>query len=206
MHPKIHAEITRQALREEFSSTALEKIIQANMHQDRLAGQIGHDEFHFDNNAFEKSYTYIEDERAQVISSLKSNDSSSARSAFGRLTHAAQDFYAHSNYIPLWISRQSGEAHPSAVDPMDENLIYSHALCSARLYYPLEFFAFIKFLQPLVKSLLPHDSHAWMNLDSPAQGPNFAFAFHAAVKRTRIEFEKTVEGLSKKWVAAFVDK
>ena len=208
MLPRIHEEITSQALQKDFSTAALGKIIKANIHQDRLAGQIGHDEFHFDNNAFEKSYAYIEEQRALVISALVSKDTSSACSAFGRLTHTAQDFYAHSNYIDLWISQHQNGALPSAieVDPVDENLIYSHALCSAKLYYPLEFFAFIKVLQPLVKPLLPCDSHAWMNLDSPAQGVNFTFAFHAALKRTRIEFEKTVAGLSQELLSAFVDK
>ena len=54
--------------------------------------------------------------------------------------------------------------------------------------------------------LLPRDSHAWMNLDDPGQGRNFDFAFCAAVKRTRIEFEKTVEELEEDLVARFVDK
>ena len=49
-------------------------IIQANVDQDRITGQFGHDEFHFDNNAFEKTYAYIEEQRALVVSSLKSGD------------------------------------------------------------------------------------------------------------------------------------
>ena len=204
MLPKIHAEITRQALQEDFSAAALEKIIKANISQDRLAGQIGHDEFHFDNNAFNKSYGYIEEQRALVISSLQSDDVSSAWFAFGRLIHTAQDFYAHTNYIDLWVSLQPNGALPTAVDPMDENLIHSRPLSSGKLFYPLELFAFVKFLRPLVKPLLPRDSHAWMNLDSPAQGPNFAFAYHAAVKRTRIEFEKTTLQLSQELLSAFV--
>src|SRR6266508_3963262 len=92
MLPKFHADILKQALNQHFSALALEKIIEANLYQDRLAGQIGHDEFHFDNNAFGKSYAYIEEQRALVISSLQSKDALSAWSAFGRLTHTAQDF------------------------------------------------------------------------------------------------------------------
>ena len=71
-----------------------------------MRGQIGHDEYHFDNNAFEKSYAYIEEQRALTISSLMANDVFSAWSAFGRLTHTVQDFYSHSNYVDLWLSRQ----------------------------------------------------------------------------------------------------
>jgi hypothetical protein len=45
-----------------------------------------------------------------------------------------------------------------------------------------------------------------MNLDSPEQGPNFTFAFHAAVKRTKLEFEKTTAGLPAELVVVFIDK
>src|SRR5215211_8643867 len=200
-----HVEITHLALDDTFGKRALEKIIEANLNQDRLLGQICHDEYHFDNNAFEKSYAYIEEQRALTVSLLMSNDIPSAWSAFGRLTHTAQDFYAHSNYIDLWLSCQPDGAVPttSEVDPVDEDLIHSRALRSGKIYYPLEIFSFIKFLKPLVLPLLPRDSHAWMNLDSPAQGPHFLFAFHAAVKRTRLEFEKTTAGLTEDLLKAF---
>src|SRR5512133_1025838 len=112
MLPKIHIDITRQALSERFSTVALGKIIEANVYQDRIAGQIGHDEYHFDNNAFEKSYAYIEEQRALAISSLEANEVPSAWSAFGRLTHTAQDFYAHTNYIDLWLSLRLNGARP----------------------------------------------------------------------------------------------
>jgi hypothetical protein len=208
MLPKIHAEITKRALSGSFSAAALEKIIQANLYQDRLTGQIGHDEFHFDNNAFEKSHAYIEEQRGLVVSSLRENNVPSAWCAFGRLTHTAQDFYAHSNYIDLWVAIQSNGAvpTPSEVDPLDEGLLHSRALRSGKLYYPLELFAFIKFLKPIIKPLLPRDSHAWMNLDSPKQGAKFVFAYKAAVKRTKIEFEKIAMYLANAQFVMFVDK
>jgi hypothetical protein len=73
-----HIEIMHLALDEVFSPRALEKIIEANLYQDRLLGLIGHDEYHFDNNAFDKSYAYIEEQRALTISSLMENDTPSA--------------------------------------------------------------------------------------------------------------------------------
>src|SRR5215216_7487866 len=208
MLPRYHAEITQQALINLFSNAAIEKLILANLYQDRITAQIGHDEFHFDNNAFEKSYAYIEEQRVNTISSLHSNDIGAAWASFGRLTHTAQDFYAHSNYIDLWLSCQPDGAVPttSEVDPVDEDLIHSRALRSGKIYYPLEIFSFIKFLKPLVLPLLPRDSHAWMNLDSPAQGPHFLFAFQAAVKRTRLEFEKTTAGLAEDLLRAFTGR
>lgn len=191
-----------------FSNAAIEKIIAANLYQDRITAQIGHDEFHFDNNAFDKSHAYIEEQRAITIASLESDDVSSAWAAFGRLTHTVQDFYAHSNYIKLWLACQTDGAIPASfeVDPVAPTLIESHMLCSGKIYLPLEAFSFVKLLKPLVMPLLPRDSHAWMNLDSPEQGANFTFAFHAAVKRTKLEFEKTTRGLSPELLQVFTNR
>jgi hypothetical protein len=208
MHLKYHIEIINQALRELFSDAAMRKIITANLYQDRLAGQIGHDEYHFDNNAFEKSYAYIEEQRALTIAALQSKDVASAWAAFGRLTHTAQDFYAHSNYVDLWLARHSNGSAPtpSDIDPVDSTLLDNPALRSGKVYLPLEVFSLIKPLKPLILPRLPHNSHAWMNLDSPEVGERFTFAFHAAVKRTRIEFEKTTTGLPREQRMAFVDQ
>ncbi|HKG53333.1 MAG TPA: hypothetical protein VKB04_03675 [Anaerolineales bacterium] len=202
-----HIEMTRLAIGEQFSPNAFEKIIEANLYQDRLLGQIGHDEYHFDGNKFEKSYAYVEEQRALTVSSLRTNDALSAWSAFGRLTHAVQDFYAHSNYVDLRLSCQPHGTvlTPSEIDPIDPHLINSPALRSGKIY-PLEALNLIRPIKPFVKYLLPRDAHAWMNLDSPQQGPNFAYAFQAAVKRTKIEFEKTTEGLPEGLFALFIDK
>ncbi|MGZ9235487.1 MAG: hypothetical protein ACXW4E_08180 [Anaerolineales bacterium] len=202
-----HIEIMHLALDDVFSPRALEKIIESNLYQDRLLGQIGHDEYHFDNNAFDKSYAYIEEQRALTISSLMADDAPSAWSAFGGLTHTAQDFYAHSNYIDLWLSFQPDGAVPSAseVDPMDPDQINSPALRSGKVYL-LEILTFIPLLRTRVMPLLPRDAHGWMNLDSPERGPNFKYAFQAAVKRTKIEFERTTKDLQQDLVALLVDK
>jgi hypothetical protein len=190
-----------------FSSRALEKMIEANVKQDRLLGLIGHEEYHFDNNAFEKSYAYIEEQRALTVSGLMANDAPSAWAAFGRLTHTAQDFYAHSNYIDLWLSYQPDGAipTPSDVDPLDPDLINSPALRSGKVYF-LEALTLIPPLKPLVMPLLPRDAHAWMNLDAPERGSNFKYSFQATVKRTVVEFERTTENLPKDLLGLFVDK
>jgi hypothetical protein len=190
-----------------FSSRALEKMIEANVKQDRLLGLIGHDEYHFDNNAFEKSYAYIEEQRALTVSALMAHDAPSAWSVFGRLIHTAQDFYAHSNYIDLWLSCQPDGAIPTPadVDPLDPDLTNSPALCSGKVYF-LEALTLILPLKPLVMPLLPRDSHAWMNIDSPERSLNFKYAFQAAVKRTVIEFERTTKDLPADLFGLFVDK
>ena len=199
--------MTRLALEEKFSVRALKGIIAANLYQDRPRGQIGHDEYHFDNNAFEKSYAYLEEQRALTISSLMANDVPAAWSAFGRLTHTAQDFYAHSNYVDLWLARQPEGAPPTPpeIDPLDPNVIQSEALRSGRIYL-LELLSFIPGLKSFVLSRLPRDAHGWMNLDSPERGPNFEYAFQAGVKRTRIEFEKTTQAFPQELLTLFAEK
>ena len=203
----VHAEITRKALTGMFSDRALEAILTANLKQDRLLGLIGHDEYHFDGNAFGRSYAYLEEQRALTVLSLGTNDVSPAWSAFGRLLHAAQDFYAHTNYIDLWLSCQPDGALPTPIEvnPLDEDLIQTRMLRSGKLYLPLEVLYFLRPFRSLALRLLPRDSHAWMNLDSPEQGPNFPYAFQAAIKRTKIEFNKTVPNLSQDLLKSFVD-
>ena len=208
MLPKYHVQILQLALEQTFSPTALAKITEANLYQDRLSAQIGHDEYHFDNNAFEKSYVYIEEQRALAISSLQKEDAASAWSAFGRLTHTVQDFYAHSNYIDLWLSLHTNGSRPSPsiLDPVEPAILASEALRSGKIYYPLEVLSFIKLLKPLVLPLLPHDSHAWMNIDSPEQGFKFDYGMQASIKRTVIEFERTTSNLPFNLVKIFLDK
>ena len=202
-----HIEMTRLAIGEQFSLKAFERIIEANLYQDRLLGQIGHDEYHFDGNAFEESYAYVEKQRTLTVSSLMTNDALSAWSAFGRLMHTVQDFYAHSNYIDLWLSCQPDGAlpTPAEVDPLDEDLIHTRALRSGRIYLPLDALYFVRPLRRLILRILPRDSHAWMNLDSPEQGPNFLYAFQAAIKRTRLEFNKTASALPQNLLKLFVN-
>ena len=190
----VHEEMTREALGAHFSPRALEVIIAANRRQDALSGQIGHDEYHFDANAFAKGRAYIEENRHLIRPALERGDVLAAQRAFGRLTHTAQDFYAHSNYVTLWLARfpDNGWPPPDEIDPFDSALLDSPDLRSGRLYYPLEVLSFIPFLKKFILPLLPRDSHAWMNLDTPEQGPKFPYAIAAAVKRTRYEYEQTV--------------
>ena len=207
MLTRYHKSITRKALKEQFSLRALEAIVAANLKQDNLSGQIGHDEYHFDNNAFEKSYAFIEEQRMRTISSLQEMDSYAAWTAFGRLTHTAQDFYAHTNYVDLWLARFDEQTLPPLpqIDPLIEELIHSPDLHSGKLYYPWEVLSFIPIVKRLVIPLLPKDSHAHMNLDSPERKERFAYAFEAAVKRTTVEFESTVKNLSKNQLNTFLD-
>ncbi len=200
-----HRAITVQALSADFSPSALETVIAANLGQDNLRGQIGHPEYHFDDNAFAKSWAYLESNRALVRPALEAGDALSAQQALGRLTHAGQDLYAHSNYVPLWLGRfpEGKGPPPEEIDPFDGDLFEGPDLRSGKIYWPLEPFSWIPFLRKFIVPLLPRDSHAWMNLDEPGRGPSFPYASAAAVRRTRYEYEQTVRGLSPELLLLF---
>jgi hypothetical protein len=186
MHKKYHYQITTQALQEFFSPQALQVILTANLGQDVISNQT-RSEYHFDNNNFAGGNAYIIQQRQLALEGIAHEQPRAAWEAFGRLTHAAQDFYAHSNYVRLWLAINS-QAVPEQIDPQDDTILNSPELISGRLYYPLEVLAFVPGLEPLIKPFLPRNSHTWMNLDSPRQGPLFEFAFAAARKRTQAEF------------------
>jgi hypothetical protein len=124
------------------------------------------------------------------------------------MTHTTQDFYAHSNYITMWLSRFDGATPPPApeVDPVDPSLLHSPDLRSGRIYFPLELLYFFRATKELSLRILPRDSHAWMNLDTPEQGIKFDYAMHAAIKKTVIEYEKTIPGLSPESLQIFLDR
>lgn len=207
-----HRTITTQALQDLFNPLALEVILQVNLGQDNLFGQICHDEFHFDNNAFTKSLAYIDAQRTSFRPTLENDCPHTAWQAFGRLTHSVQDFYSHTNYVILWLAcHVNPTVAPNMIDPLDPELLPSSDLRSGKLYYPggelrdypLEALSFIPGIKRLVIPQLPRDSHAWMNPDSPECGPNFVYAFTAAMKRTRHEFEITIRDLSVECLTRF---
>ena len=205
-----HKSITKKALANRFSPRALNAILTANVKQDNLlTGQIGHDEYHYDNNAILKAHRYLEEQRKLTLSALHNEDLPAAWAAFGRLIHTAQDFYAHTNYVDLWLARYHNDGQkpppPPEIAPLMDELIHSPDLRSGKLYYPLELFSFIPVIKRFVIPLLPQDSHAHMHLDSPARGHRFAYAFEAAVKRTISELQSTVVNLPEDYLNSFLD-
>jgi hypothetical protein len=192
---------------DKFSQRALAVIIDANIGVDSLLNQFGHEECHFGDNQFERSRGYIEQQRALIRPVLERGDARAAWRAFGRLTHTAQDFYSHSNYVDLWLACQPNGMVPGAseIDPLDDALIENPSLRSGKMYFPFGYLSFVPGIKNLVIPRMPRDSHAWMNLDSEARGPMFEYAFHGAVKRTRFEFETSVKGLAKELKQLFTD-
>ena len=157
-----------------------------------LRNQFGHPEYHFDDNAFKAGNDYIAAQRRIVLDILQSGgEPNLAWQAFGRLTHAAQDFYAHSNYIRLWAEAgPAGELpEPARVGALDPEILQHPGLQSGKVYL-WDWLAFVPGLYSLACRLLPEDSHTHMNLDHPGRGPLFPYALAAAVQRTQYEFEQ----------------
>jgi hypothetical protein len=191
MKQHYHVAITSEALQERVSAHALQVIVSANLSQDGLDGQLHHPEFHFDDNGLSEGQAYLDGQRDLLVQAVKSGRNRPALQAFGRLSHTAQDFYAHSNYIALWLKHWPSERapQPEDIDPLNPAVLSSPELCSGTIYYPWEALTFIPFLAPLARLLLPRDAHAWMNLDGPERGPHFAYARLAALRRTIYEFQ-----------------
>ena len=194
MRLRYHRGITTQALGTQVSAVALETIIAANFAQDALRYQVGHDHFHFDNNSFTAAEAYVAAQHRHISEAIAGGEALPAWQAFGRLAHAVQDFYAHTNYVSLWREREPA-AQAGQIEPLAADVMADPRLHSGQLYYPLELLSFIPAILPLVTPFLPRNSHAWMNKDDPSR-PDFDFAFEAAVKRTQLEFQDIVGALS----------
>ncbi|MDX9993136.1 MAG: hypothetical protein RBS68_13940 [Anaerolineales bacterium] len=194
MKQPYHLQITRAALQNLFAPAALQEIINANLKQDALKYQIGHDHFHFDNNSFAASHAYLAACRKNALNAIRRQQPALARAEFGRLTHTVQDFYAHTNYTSLWRELHP-QAAPDQIDPVLDSCLKNPRLHSGRLYYPLEILYFVPFLSRRVLPHLPPDSHAHMNKDDPSR-PDFEYARWAATYRTQLEWLSLAESLS----------
>ena len=199
-----HQQILQRALGAHVSPRALSAITHANLQQDDLNGLLFHFEYHFDNCQFAESLRYIEDQRGLAA---RADSVPQAWAAFGRLTHGAQDFYAHSNYVALWLERITPhpdplpigkaaagerETSPASIEALDPTLLKHPRLVSGRVAWVHEALTLIEPLRPWVRRIAPKDSHAYMNLDYPEAGPFFPYAMEAAIQRTVVEYERTV--------------
>lgn len=197
MNACYHVALLRAALGARLSPRALAVVTQANLNQDNLLG-LWRFEYHFDHNRFAEGYAYLETCRQAI---LAWPGAVAAWRALGRLTHAVQDFYAHSNYAALWHARHPA-LPPAAINPLDPALLNHPQLQSGKIYWVREALWQWPVTRPLVQGLLPADAHARMNLDAPAAGPLFAYAMAAAEQRTRLEFERLWAELGERYSEA----
>jgi len=199
MKSQYHAELTGAALSDHFSPDALEEIIAANLAQDAPQNQLGSKaHFHFDNNRIAAALAYVEDLHAQIVELAVAGDhGSQQRAALGRLCHAVQDFYAHSNYVDLWLAGQDHPVPPAdTIDALIPDLL-NHPDLRTGTYVVLRD---IVYSVPIIGALwrriyLPSGSHEAMNLDSPDRGWKFSYAMAAAHQRTQHEYERAARAI-----------
>lgn len=194
MNAPYHVVLIQQALGQWLSPQALAAVTRANLNQDRLLGLL-HFEYHFDHNRFAEGYAYVHTCQQAIVAWP---GAPAAWQALGRLTHAVQDFYAHSNYVALWLAQHATPPNPASIDPVAPEILNHPQLQSGKIYWVREALWQWRITRPLVHGLLPADSHARMNLDEPATGPLFAYAMAAAEHRTRLEFTRLLAALGQR--------
>jgi hypothetical protein len=192
-----HALATYKAVGARFGDLALEQVIKANQAQDSLLNQLRGD-LHFDNQ-IAQGRAYVKAERANVVRlAAEGGSGEPARAAFGRLCHAVQDFYAHTNYVRLWLACNGGldATLPGDVDALDASLLDHPDLRTGSFFLWRDWVYYVPVVKRLARRIrvLP-GSHEAMNLDSPTKGPEFAYAFAAACQRTEHEYQLVVQAI-----------
>jgi hypothetical protein len=201
MESKYHAIITRNAVGEYFEPVALDQVIQANMSQDKLIYLLGSKpHFHFDDNKINESLAYVNSLHNSIIK-LTDSDSTGKlqREAFGRISHAVQDFYAHSNYVDLWLEENGGveNIEPDKIDGLVDHLLHHPDLNTGDFKIWRDFIYYIPIINNIVKKIyIPKSSHEAMNLDSPERGIKFNYTMAAAQQRTLHEYTRIIKQLS----------
>jgi hypothetical protein len=186
-----HRQVLQRAIGERVSPRALAAIQAANVGQDSAWGLL-HPAYHFDNCLFAQGLAYME---ACRTAAARAALPAVAWAAFGRLSHAAADFYSHSNYVALWLAaRRQPPPAPAAIDGLDPAILKHPRLISGRIYFA-DLLTLFKGLRPWVRTWAPADSHARMNLDNPSMGPLFPYSIEAAVQRSVAEYDRTLAAI-----------
>ncbi len=192
MNINYHWTITRKALKDYFSPRALHIILRANLMQDVVNPR---PECHYLENKISAAEDYINTQRALVlVSVLDGQPRSEGWKALGRLLHTAQDFYSHSNYVSLWAGRFTGNLPaPDQIDALDAELLQHPELHTASSDPLVGKIGSLPLIGKYFVDDLPEHVHARMNLDHPGRGMLFEYAYAAASKRTRYEYNRIVD-------------
>lgn len=145
MFPRFHRQITTEALQGIFSHAALKTIVRSNIMQD-VHGFIGRPEWHYNDNKIQETHQYIASQRELLIKYLIHNNPKKSWEAFGRLLHAAQDFYAHTNYIALWEGKHQIGTIIRETDFIDRELMEDAALVSGEYLLLQELLCMLPFV------------------------------------------------------------
>ncbi|MBM4422608.1 MAG: hypothetical protein FJ030_04345 [Chloroflexi bacterium] len=202
MIARYHAIILAESVGQHFSPEALNEVVAANIGQDSPLNLLN-SVIHFDNSLIREAPAYIEEQHALLA---RADDPRAMRAAFGRLTHTAQDFYAHSNYVDLWLAARGGieRARPEGIDGLDPAILDSPNLKTAHFYLWRDFIFYVPLFQRFArKHLVFPNSHEEMHLDDPSRGPKFYYAIAAAKQRTLAEYRRAIQSLGAERAADF---
>lgn len=200
MQSRYHVQITRAAIGDRFTGTDFRRIVRANLGQDRLPNLVCHPELHFDGSALREAQAYISQQRRLAVRLLVMyGDRAGALDAFGRLSHTRQDFYAHSNWVELWVAQQGGL---DRVTPDEVEICLNPLAVPGLISGNGSAIHFLACRVPLygrwhARHLTPPDDHEAMNLDHPGRGSLFPFAVAAATKHTVVELETLLRMLAR---------
>jgi len=104
----VHVALTRQALAESgFDAAAAEAVVAGNLRTDDV--EYSTPAAHFDDEAFSAGSERLRAREAAAVAALGDCDPAAAREELGRVLHAVQDFFAHTNWV---------ETHAES-DPID---------------------------------------------------------------------------------------
>lgn len=215
MDAQYHVQLLTETLGSYFSSQALDQVIAANLGQDKLRYQLGgYPHYHFDGDEIARGLAYVDEEQARIgelVTTTKLGEGTTAaqRAAFGRLTHAVHDFYAHSNYVDLWLEANGGLDKNSAdqIKGLEPTLLAHPQLHCGSFLLWFDLLYYLPGFRPILRKLyLRPGSHEAMNLDNPAQGPKFAYAMVAARQRTLYEYQRATNTLQAKGGEVALDR
>lgn len=202
MLSQYHAAMLTETLAKQFTPVALREIIHANVWQDSPFTLIDHPYIHADESRFAEAQAYIEEQHVLLA---KATDPRAMRAAFGRLTHGAQDFYAHSNYVTLWLeTHRQPNLKPQDIDSADPEILAHPHLRSGNFYWWRDVIFYIPIFKNFAKKYLVFaNSHEELHLDDPSRGYKFFFAIEAAKQRTLAEYRRVTQTLTSTQLALF---
>lgn len=196
MLARYHDAITRAAIGLHFSAEAYDTLIRANWSQDAVPGLF--DEVrHYTGDTREKAPAYIDEEFARIAELAPQPDRvTELRQAFGRITHTTQDFYAHTNYVDLWLAASGGldNTTPDQIDGLDDSLRHSPDLILCTFVNWRDWLYYVPLIGDLFRRIyLDPQSHEAMHLDMPSRGPKYHYAAEAARQRTVVEYNRACD-------------
>ncbi len=204
MQARYHVAATRQVLAGNLAQEALAEVVTANIGQDSFPAVLGAEPFrHYCDPDFARNLAYIEEEHALIANLTTIPGSQGAqRAAFGRLLHTVQDFYAHTNYVDLWLAESGLDRSPeilscvaqdqdvAGVDALDPEILRHPDLCTGDWVFWRDAIFYVPLVGAWVRRFwVPPHSHEAMHLDSPGRGPRFGLALAMARQRTREEYQ-----------------